>query len=174
MKSEVFFLPWNEKDMFSEWIKHIGAVNHISEHQYAALKLHFGEAGNTGFIKPEFVRQIVKIIKTRKAWPFLTDASTIYVGERSDAVHHTVVAANHGFTLGKCSCPIIIADGLRGNAEVEVEVNLKHFKEVSIANAVYYADALIFLSHFKGHEICGFGGAIKNIGMSCSTRTGSK
>jgi uncharacterized Fe-S center protein len=102
----------------------------------------------------------------------LTDASTIYVGKRADAVHHLVVAANHGFTLGKCNCPVIIADGLRGNAGVDVEVNLKHFSKVSIANAIHYSDSLVFMSHFKGHEISGFGGALKNMGMGCGTRAG--
>jgi uncharacterized protein len=172
MKSDVFFLPWDQKNEFGDWCKKIGVVDRITERQYVALKIHFGEAGNTGFVKPAMAREVVKLVKSKKAFPFLTDASTIYVGERADAIHHTVVASNHGFTLGKCDCPVIIADGLRGNAEAEVEVNLKHFNKVSVANAIHYADFCLFISHLKGHELTGFGGALKNIGMGCATRKG--
>lgn len=172
MTTPVYFLPWEQIKNFPEWIKSIGAANHVKERDFTAIKMHFGEKGNKGFVKPEFARELVKLVKSRNAYPFLTDASTIYVGHRADALHHTWVAAEHGFTLGKCSCPIIIADGLRGNAGVDVEVNLKHFKKVQIANAVYYADSYLFLSHFKGHEISGFGGTLKNVGMGCATRAG--
>jgi uncharacterized Fe-S center protein len=69
-----------------------------------------------------------------------------------------LLAHKHGFTIDTCGCPVIIADGLRGNAQVKVEVNLKHFKTVEIAREIYNADSFMFMSHFKGHEITGFGG----------------
>jgi len=106
------------------------------------------------------------------AWPFLTDTNTIYVGQRADAVHHSLIAAEHGFTVENCGCPVIIADGLRGNSGVSVEVNLKHFRSVSIGHALHYADSHIFITHFKGHELTGFGGVLKNMGMGCGTRAG--
>jgi uncharacterized Fe-S center protein len=172
MTSTVYFLPWDKRDRFAEWMKTINAYRHIEPRQYVAFKMHFGEQGNKGFIRPEMVRPIAEAVQAAGAWPFLTDANTIYVGQRADAVHHLMVADRHGFNVANCGCPVIIADGLRGNAGVDVEVNLKHFKTVSIANALHYADALIFLSHFKGHEISGFGGTLKNMGMGSGTRAG--
>jgi uncharacterized Fe-S center protein len=172
MGSTVYFLPWNAAHDFPQWIAAIGAGNHIRERDFVALKIHFGEKGNHGYISPSIARAVAELALSRKAHPFLTDASTIYVGHRADAYHHLMIAHEHGFTIDACGCPVIIADGLRGNAGVDVEINQKHFKTVSIANAVHYADAAIFLSHFKGHEISGFGGALKNIGMGCGTRAG--
>ncbi|MHB9154770.1 MAG: DUF362 domain-containing protein [Endomicrobiales bacterium] len=172
MSSPVYFLPQAKLRDFPEWIKTTGAFSRLKEREFVAIKIHFGEKGNTGFVKPKFARAVAEQVQQRGASPFLTDANTIYVGQRADAVHHLQVAANHGFTQGKCGCPIIIADGLRGNAGVDVEVNLKHFQKVSIANAVHYADSVIFINHLKGHELTGFGGMLKNAGMGCGTRAG--
>lgn len=104
--------------------------------------------------------------------PFLTDANTIYAGERSDAVRHLALAHNHGFTFKNCGADVIIADGLRGNSYMEVEIVKKHFKKVKIARSIHYADALILATHFKGHLLTGFGGTLKNTGMGCGARPG--
>ena len=172
MTSEVYFLPWEKRADFPDWIKTTGAFKIIKAHMYAAIKIHFGEEGNIGYIRPEFVKPVADNISTLNASPFMTDANTIYVGQRADAVHHATMAEKHGFNITNCGCPVVIADGLRGNSGVNVEVNLKHFKKVIISNAVHYSDAVILMSHFKGHEITGFGGAIKNAGMGCATRAG--
>lgn len=172
MSSNVHFLPWEERSDFQKWIKTVGFLQGFKEHQYVAIKIHFGEEGNIGYIRPEFVRPVVGELQSVNTYPFLTDANTIYVGQRADAVHHALVADKHGFNIANCGCPVIIADGLRGNSGVNVEVNLKHFKKIIVANAVHYADSLVLMSHFKGHEITGFGGALKNAGMGCATRAG--
>ncbi|MCX5778006.1 MAG: DUF362 domain-containing protein [Elusimicrobia bacterium] len=172
MSSKVYFLPWKDRAQFPQWIRTTGAYDRVTAHEFVALKIHFGEEGNVGYIRPEMIKPVIADIKEKSAWPFLTDANTIYVGQRADAYHHLIVAESHGFTLSNCGCPIIIADGLRGNSSVGVPVNLKHFKTVNIANAVHYADSLICFNHFKGHEISGFGGALKNIGMGCGSRAG--
>lgn len=172
MKSIVHFLPWSKLDKFSDWLGEIGAANHVKENELVALKIHFGEKGNHGYIRPQYAKAVSDKVKVKNASPFLTDTSTIYAGNRVNAVSHTLLAAEHGFTLDKCGCPIIIGDGLRGNAGVNVNIGLKHFKTVQIANSVHYADSYIFLNHFKGHELSGFGGALKNMGMGCGTRGG--
>lgn len=172
MKSDVFFLPWDKLNDLGAWLKGTGLYKTIEPHQFAAIKIHFGEEGNKGFIKPGLVKPVVDEISANGAYPFLTDANTIYVGARADAVHHALTAEKHGFNIANCGCPVIIADGLRGNSGVDVPVKLKHFKKVSIANAMHYADSVILMSHFKGHEITGFGGAIKNAGMGAATRAG--
>ena len=172
MSSKVYFLPWDRKNEFYEFLKKARVFDHVKARQFLAIKMHFGEDGNEGYIKPEYAAQLVKIAREKTAFPFLTDASTIYAGQRADAYHHLLIAAKHGFTIDSCGCPIIIADGLRGDAEREVEVGLKHFDKVTIGRDIYYADNFIFLSHFKGHEVTGFGGALKNIGMGCASKSG--
>jgi len=66
----------------------------------------------------------------------------------------------------------VIADGLRGNTAVKVRIDKPIFKTVSIAREIYMTDALVVVTHFKGHELSGFGGALKNLGMGCSSREG--
>ncbi len=172
MTSRVYFLSWDMRNELYNFLKSAMIFNHVKSRNLLAIKIHFGEDGNEGYIKPKYVLPVVKIAREKNAYPFLTDTSTIYVGKRSDAYHHLLTANKHGFTVEKCECPIIIADGLRGNTEEKIEVNLKHFKTVTIAREIYNADNFIFMSHFKGHEITGFGGALKNIGMGCGSKAG--
>lgn len=171
-QSLVYFLPWEKRDNFPELLEKSGATNEIVANDLVAIKIHFGEKGGDGFIKPDLVRPVIQFIKKQKAKPFLTDTGTIYFGERRNAVSHLVVAADHGFTQTKLQTPVIIADGLLGDDYVAVEINGKHFKKVKIASAINNAHSIIALSHFKGHLLAGFGGAIKNLGMGCGSRLG--
>lgn len=172
MRSRVYFLPWEKRGEFYAFLKKAGIFRHVKARQYLAIKIHFGEEGNKGYVKPEYAAVAVKIAKEKTAFPFLTDASTIYAGKRSDAYHHLLTADKHGFNVKNCGCPVIIADGLRGNAEEKIKVDFKHFKEVSVARDIFFSDGFIFLNHFKGHELTGFGGAIKNMGMGCGSKSG--
>lgn len=137
-----------------------------------AVKLHFGELGNTAFIRPVYLRQIVKSIKSAGGYPFLTDANTLYAGSRGDAPHHIDTAVANGFSYSVVEAPIVIADGLRGRSETEVKIDQKRFASVYIGTEIVQADALISVAHFKGHELSGFGGAIKNVGMGGASRRG--
>ncbi|MDR1941439.1 MAG: DUF362 domain-containing protein [Endomicrobium sp.] len=172
MSSKVYFLPWKRRGEIYEFLKAARVFNHVKARNFLAVKIHFGEEKNTGYIKPEYVKPVIDILKEKTAFPYLTDCSTIYVGKRADAYHHLLVANKHGFNIESCGCPIIIGDGLRGNNEVEIEVNKKHFKSVLIGADIAKADAFIFMNHFKGHEVTGFGGALKNIGMGCGAKAG--
>ena len=134
------------------------------------MKLHFGEQGNTAHIRPQFLRQVVARIKQTGGRPFLTDANTLYVGSRANAVDHLETALANGFAYATVDAPVIIADGLKGRDYVNVPIGLKHFKDAKVASAAYHADALIAMTHFKGHEATGFGGVLKNIGMGLGTR----
>ncbi|MDD3048447.1 MAG: DUF362 domain-containing protein [Bacilli bacterium] len=140
--------------------------------KFVALKIHFGEYGNLAFIRPNYVKVVADYIKSKGGIPFLTDASTLYSGTRSDAISHLHTAALNGFNGITTGCPVIIADGLKGNDYKEVEVNLKHCSTVKIGTAIMEADIIISLSHFKGHEQAGFGGTLKNIGMGCGSKLG--
>jgi len=146
----------------------------IKPKDLVAVKLHFGEQGNTGYIRPQFLRRIVNRVKGLGGMPFLTDANTLYVGSRSNAVDHLQTAVENGFAYAVVDAPLIIADGLTGKDYVNVEINRKHFKEVKIGAAAYHADALIAVTHFKGHEMTGFGGVLKNVGMGLGARSGKQ
>ncbi len=139
-----------------------------------ALKVHFGERGNTGYIRPQFTRRIVNRVKKLGGKPFLTDANTLYVGSRANAVDHLQTAIENGFAYAVMDAPLVIADGLNGKDFVTVPVGLKHFKEVKIGSAIVHADALIAISHLKGHEATGFGGTLKNVGMGSGSRSGKQ
>ena len=144
----------------------------IREKDLVAIKLHFGEKGNTAYVRPIFLRRVVDRVKELKGKPFLTDTNTLYTGTRSEAVSHLTTASENGFTESVVNAPILIADGLRGNSAMKVRIDKPIFKTVSIAREIYMADALIGVTHFKGHELSGFGGALKNLGMGCSSREG--
>jgi uncharacterized protein len=137
-----------------------------------AIKLHFGEAGNTAHIRPQFVRCIVDRVKQGGAKPFLTDTNTLYVGARAEAWSHLITAYENGFTREVTGAPVIIADGLRGTNSTMVPVAGLHFHEAHIASDIHHSDGLVVLTHFKGHELSGFGGALKNVGMGCASREG--
>ena len=137
-----------------------------------AVKLHFGEKGNTAYIRPVIVRHIVDMLKQTGAAPFLTDTNTLYVGERTNSVSHIERAVRNGFDFAVAGAPVIIADGLRGESSVRVTVGGRHLQEVSIAREIVSANGLVVLSHFKCHELTGFGGALKNVGMGCASRDG--
>jgi uncharacterized protein len=137
-----------------------------------AIKLHFGELGNTAYLRPVFLRRIVDKVRTTGAKPFLTDTNTLYKGSRGDAVNHLTTAVKNGFDYSCVGCPIIIADGLRGKSGVKVPIEGEILKEAHIGKEIVEADGLLVVTHFKGHELAGFGGALKNTGMGCATREG--
>jgi len=137
-----------------------------------AIKLHFGEKGNTAYIRPPFVRQIVDRVKALGAFPFLTDANTLYVGTRADSVSHLHTAIENGFSFSVVNAPLIIADGLRGASSAAVKIQQEIVKTAYVGKEIEEADSLISLAHFKGHELSGFGGTLKNLGMGCASRRG--
>lgn len=137
-----------------------------------AIKTHFGEPGNTTFLRPQYVGAVVDMVHQSGGKPFLTDANTLYVGGRSNAVDHLNAAVRHGYTYPVINAPAIIADGLLGKDEVEVEVDLKHCHTVKFGAAAQHAHSILVVSHFKGHVMTGFGGALKNLGMGFGSRAG--
>jgi uncharacterized protein len=146
----------------------------IKKQDRTAIKLHFGELGNDSFISPVFVRQVVEKVKEAGALPFVTDTNTLYRGSRSNAVDHITTAVLHGFDYAVVGAPVIIADGLCGKNVAHVKIGRKHFDTVSIAGDIVAADSMIVMSHFKAHEVAGFGGAIKNLAMGCAPPEGKR
>lgn len=144
----------------------------ISKGDLLAIKVHIGEKGNVTHVAPEPVAEIVKMCKKAGAFPFLTETSTLYRGERENAVKHILLAHTHGFGIDRIGAPFIIADGLAGNTETEVTIEGKLHSTVRIAREVLVADALIVISHATGHIGTGLGGCIKNLGMGLASRMG--
>jgi uncharacterized protein len=149
-----------------------GFAGLINPGDLTAVKVHVGERGCDTYVNPVFVRQVVDKVRTLGAHPFITDTGTLYAGSRTDAVRHTVTAVEHGFDFAVVGAPVIIADGLRGGYWTEVPINGNHFRAVKIAGSIRDADSMIVLSHVKGHDLAGFGGAIKNLAMGCAPPAG--
>lgn len=156
-------------------IKAAGIGNIDMDGKFVAVKMHFGELGNLSFLRPNYARAVVDVVKEFGGVPFLTDCNTLYPGSRKNAIEHLYCAWENGFTPMTVGCPIIIGDGLKGTDDIEVPVEGgEYIDKAKIGRAVMDADIFISLSHFKGHETTGFGGAIKNIGMGCGSRAGKK
>lgn len=143
------------------------------EGKFVAIKMHFGELGNISYLRPNYAKAVADLVKEEGGKPFLTDCNTMYPGSRKNALEHLYCAWENGFTPMTVGCPVLIGDGLKGTDDIAVPVvGGEYVKEAKIGRAVMDADVFISLSHFKGHETTGFGGAIKNIGMGCGSCAG--
>lgn len=179
MESEVFFVPVTKNegdDAIAEKTQRLflktGFRRKIEKDSFIALKIHFGDTGNTGYIKPVWLSGMIKFLKKTTRRVFFTDTNTLYLGARSNSVEHLRLAWEHGFSLEMCGVPVFIADGLIGRDEEEVSINLRWIKSAKIASAFLHTEGLVCLSHFTGHILTGFGAAIKNLGMGCASRAG--
>lgn len=181
MSSTVYYT--NTKTTFGNSLLHkletlwhqSNASEKIMKNDLVAIKMHFGEPGNLAYLRPPFARTIVELIKKIGGKPFLTDANTLYVGQRSEAVGHILAAAAHGYTLSSVGAPITIADGLRGLSYQKLPIHGgRYCQEAKFGQDLIDADALVVLSHFKGHVATGFGGAIKNLSMGGASRAGKQ
>lgn len=163
----------NLQQKLARLIKKAGIANIDFEGKYTAIKMHFGEPGNLAFLRPNYAKTVVDIVKELGGRPFLVDCNTLYVGGRKNALDHLDSAYMNGFSPLTTGCHVLIGDGLKGTDDVNVPVNGgEYVKEAKIGQAVMDADIVISLTHFKGHETTGFGGTLKNIGMGCGSRAG--
>ncbi len=154
-------------------IKKAGIGQIDMDGKFVAIKMHFGELGNISYLRPNYAKAVADMVKELGGKPFLTDCNTMYPGSRKNALEHLECAWENGFSPLSTGCPIIIGDGLKGTDDIDVPVaGGEYVKEAKIGRAVMDADIFISLTHFKGHEMTGFGGAIKNIGMGCGSRAG--
>ncbi|OGC42907.1 hypothetical protein A2Y85_00170 [candidate division WOR-3 bacterium RBG_13_43_14] len=165
--SRVYFLDIRKKyktdhiKLLQRLIDKSSALKLYSKNSTCAIKLHVGEEGNVHFVNPLYIRCLTNVLKTTGAEPFLTDTTTLYAGRRFRADLHVQVAHEHGFNFA----PFIVADGLHGDDFYEID-------GAKIAGVFKRVNTIFFVSHFKGHLNCGFGGALKNIGMGCASRGG--
>ena len=167
----VYFTPWDTNQNLMEnarlLYKEAGTLNRVTRGDLVAIKLHIGELGNPNYVPPFFVHDIVRKVIEAGGKPFLTDSTTYYRGQRNNAYDHMLNALKHGFSMA----PFIVADGLRGENSLTVKTK-GILTEIEVAGAIAQADAMIVITHDKGHDLAGFGGAIKNIAMGCTSQAG--
>jgi len=149
-----------------------GFVKKLEAEDFVALKIHFGEKGNTGHIQPAWIAGLAAEIAARAPRTFLTDSNTLYTGLRSNSVEHLRLAWSHGFTPEAVGVPIVIADGLKGGDAAEARGSAGRISTAKIAGAILSADALLALTHVTGHVQTGLGATLKNLGMGCASRAG--
>lgn len=125
------------------------------------IKLHFGERGNENYLDPELLHILAQKLKAT-----LVETNVLYLGPRRETASHLEVAKEHGFDFA----PIDILDA-EGEYTSPFE-GVKHFKEVRLPSGIDKYDSFIIYSHFKGHIMSGFGGAIKNVGMGMASIPG--
>ncbi len=165
----------NKENLFiklQRLLNQAGIEQIVGRDELTAIKIHFGEKGGHAFIRPVFIRRIVDQIKQLGGKPFLTDSCTLYPGERKEAVSALCCGIENGFAYAVAGAPLIMCDGLRGHSSRRVPVDGEILDTADIGLEILEADVLIAVSHFKCHELTGFGGALKNLGMGCSSRAG--
>ncbi len=178
-KAKVYFTDFRTKanvpltEKLQKLIRKAGIADIDMDGKFTAIKMHFGELGNLAYLRPNYAKAVADVVKEQGGLPFLTDCNTLYPGSRKNALEHLDCANINGFNTISTGCQIIIGDGLRGTDDIAVPVrNGEYCKEAYIGHAIMDADVFISLTHFKGHEMTGFGGTIKNIGMGCGSRAG--
>ncbi|MCK4666025.1 DUF362 domain-containing protein, partial [Candidatus Dependentiae bacterium] len=175
---DVFFTDFhpasgkNILEKIKKLISKLKLKSRIRRNFIVGIKTHFGEYGNTAYIRPIFFQPIISSLTKLGAKVFLTDTNTLYIGMRSNSVDHIKNAIMNGFSYSSLGVPVIIADGLRSKNERKIKVDLKHFKHVYLAEDIISSDFIVVVSHFKGHEMTGFGGTLKNLGMGSGSRAG--
>ena len=178
-KSKVYFTNFRAKQgmnvlqKLDRLIREAGIDKIDFKNKFVAIKIHFGEPGNIAYLRPNFAKVVADYVKEKGGYPFLTDCNTLYVGRRKNGLEHIDTAYENGFTPFSTGCNVIIGDGIKGLSEVYVPVrNGELCEKAIIGKEIMEADIVISLAHFKGHEMTGFGGALKNIGMGCGSRAG--
>lgn len=163
----------NLPDKLGKLMKAAGIESLDLQDKFTVIKMHFGEPGNMAYMRPGYADKVVEVLKAQGARVYLSDSNTLYKGGRSDALSHLRSAASNGFNPIQVDAPVIIADGVKGTDYAEMPVaGGVHCTTAKIGRAIADADAVISLTHFKGHEQAGFGGTLKNLGMGAASVAG--
>ncbi len=179
MTSKVYFTDMRTKPdqslmtKLDKLIRAAGIDQIDMEKKFVAIKMHFGEYGNLSFLRPNYAKVVADIVKEKGGMPYLVDCNTLYPGMRKNGIGHIANAEMNGFNSTTTGCNVFIGDGIKGTDDVEIPIiNGEYCQTAKIGRAVADCDIIISLSHFKGHEVTGIGGALKNLGMGCASRRG--
>ena len=175
MSSKVYFKPVSAKAPADEICRTAGELlsaylerENVQLEKKIPLKVHFGERGNRTYLVPHTYDAIIDLLEKRGVESFFAETSVLYGGERFNREKHLKLAQAHGFTR----IPAVIADGAHGEEAEDVEVNLKYFRYCSLGKLLADSPQTLVLSHFKGHMLAGFGGAIKQLSMGFASKGG--
>ncbi len=169
-RSRTFDRAFSLPAKFEELIRRANFKKFISQRDYVAVKMHFGSHGAFRVVRPRFVRTLADSVRALGAWPFVCDTVRI------PGLQYLELATHSGYTYGSVGAPVIMADGIFGRDGVRVKAG-PLLGDIEIASAIYDAQAMIVLSHCKGHIESGYAGAIKNLAMGCvsaASRTGAQ
>lgn len=165
MKSKVYFIAVDERDntvsiadKLKRLLEESRVLDFIREKEKIAVKLHFGEEGNTGYVRPECIRVISESILSKQAFCFLTDTNTLYRGRRTNSRDHLRLAYEHGFISDKVKAEVVIPDDTLKSQVKEVDIGQKFIKKAFIAGVFLEASGIVDVAHFKGHIMTGIGG----------------
>ena len=128
-----------------------------------AVKLHSGEEGNQNYLKPEFVKKIVEHVNGT-----VVECNTAYEGERNSTEKHKKLIENHGWSK---YFNVDLMDEEGPDKVLEIP-NGKILKENFVGKNIDNYDSMLVLSHFKGHPMGGYGGALKQLSIGCSSSEG--
>ena len=162
MKSKVFFgsVQQGVPQAFASFAAKVDKVvemldlSTIQKDDKVAIKMHLGFRDGYQTIPVFFIRRIVEAIKQAGGIPFITDNPT--------SVYN---AYTRGYTQETCGCPLVPISGIKDGYKYTQEVNYRNVKDIYMAGVIHDADVLFDVAHIKGHNSCGFGGQIKNLGL---------
>ena len=128
-----------------------------------ALKVHSGEAGNQNYLHPEFMKPIINRVNGT-----IVECNTAYAGQRNNTEKHKKLMEDHGWSK-RFDVDIMDAEG----PDLEIEIpNGKVIKQNYLGKNIKNYDSMLVLSHFKGHPMGGYGGAIKQLSIGCASSAG--
>jgi len=187
MKSDVYFFSARTidyKQSMSRFkapmaLEKIGFEDNTSKNEKVVIKTHFGATENVRYLRPSYIRFLSDYARDLGLYPTIAESCGWGVpgvkgeyGGRANEEEYLEVALKHGFTPQTMNAPIIMLDGPDGlNFQLQ-DVKGKYFQEVRVAGRLSEFDSMILATHFKGHSLSGFGGAIKNLGIGCVSKGG--
>ncbi len=127
------------------------------------VKLHMGEPGNRTHLTPQLAKKVIDTLVARGCRPFIFDSPVVYSSPRNNEAGYLESAARNGFTKNFMGVPILISN--------RSETFKGELMDYELCSEPLEADGVLLLSHFKGHICSGMGGAIKNVGMGCMSKS---
>lgn len=157
-RSEEFSYKASMVAKLERMLREMKLSRYISKDDIVAIKTHFGSEGGHRIVRPIFLRKVVEAVKAVGGKPFITDTVRI------EGLDYLEIAYMEGITPLSVGCPVVLSDGLFGKNSQKVKAG-EILGEIGIASEIYDADAMIMVTHCKGHIQAGYGGAIKNLAM---------
>ncbi len=158
MKPKVYFTRRTDKEGLLELYQRLG----VTLEGNVAVKLHSGEKGNQNYVRPEFVRPLIELVQGT-----VVECNTAYDGARNSTKKHLELMQEHGWSK------YFRVDILDANQDLELAIpNCMTIKKNYIGADLKNYDSMLVLSHFKGHPMGGFGGAIKQLSIGCASSAG--